>query len=122
MGLDAAWNKNKADDMSVSILKMALPRVLCRARPLLNNDISVVSKYSSLVNSVSIKRCVHIRTVRFFRTHFSAGAELYPNKGTEKSSLSSSSSSSTSSSDSESDSDSDLEDGVYSFDGMDTIK
>ncbi|XP_023015683.2 mitochondrial calcium uniporter isoform X1 [Leptinotarsa decemlineata] len=108
MRLDAAWNKNKADDMSVP-LKMALPRVLCRARLLLNNDFSVVSKYSSVVSSVSINKCVQIRTVKQFRTHFSSDKVLNSKKKDDKDS---DNSISLSSSSSDSDSDSDLEDDV----------
>ncbi|KAJ3653517.1 hypothetical protein Zmor_012765 [Zophobas morio] len=35
---------------------MAMPRVLCRVRLLINNDFSVISKYSSVANSVSINK------------------------------------------------------------------
>jgi hypothetical protein len=35
---------------------MAMPRVLCRVRLLIHNDYSVISKYSTVVNSVSINK------------------------------------------------------------------
>ncbi|XP_057660971.1 calcium uniporter protein, mitochondrial isoform X1 [Diorhabda carinulata] len=89
---------------------MALPRVLCRARLLLNNDIFVVSKYFSIVNTVLINKTVYVRTVRDFRTHYSASEVLNSNKKPELE-QSSSSSSSSSSSDSDIDSDSESEDG-----------
>lgn len=41
---------------SDSLTKMAMPRVLCRARLWLNNDLSAISKYSSLVNNVAVNK------------------------------------------------------------------
>ncbi|XP_063922541.1 calcium uniporter protein, mitochondrial isoform X2 [Zophobas morio] len=56
---------------------MAMPRVLCRVRLLINNDFSVISKYSSVANSVSINKCAQFRhSVRHFRTNFPAGLVL----------------------------------------------
>ncbi|XP_050518447.1 calcium uniporter protein, mitochondrial isoform X1 [Diabrotica virgifera virgifera] len=91
---------------------MALPRVLCRARLLLNNDIFVVSKYCSLVKTVSINKAVYVSTVRHFRTHFSSSVVLNSSKKEETDHKGSqSSSSSSSSSDSDGDSDSESEEG-----------
>ncbi|KAJ3633036.1 hypothetical protein MTP99_010011 [Tenebrio molitor] len=56
---------------------MAMPRVLCRVRLLIHNDYSVISKYSTVVNSVSINKCAQFRhSIRHFRTNFSAGLVL----------------------------------------------
>ncbi|XP_068904054.1 calcium uniporter protein, mitochondrial isoform X2 [Tenebrio molitor] len=56
---------------------MAMPRVLCRVRLLIHNDYSVISKYSTVVNSVSINKCAQFRhSIRHFRTNFPAGLVL----------------------------------------------
>jgi hypothetical protein len=54
-----------------------MPRVLCRVRLLIHNDYSVISKYSTVVNSVSINKCAQFRhSIRHFRTNFPAGLVL----------------------------------------------
>uniref|UniRef100_A0AAR5P3D2 Calcium uniporter protein n=1 Tax=Dendroctonus ponderosae TaxID=77166 RepID=A0AAR5P3D2_DENPD len=78
---------------------MAMPRVLCRARFWLNNDLSAISKYSFLLNSVSINKCARVKVVRPFRTNFSVN--LVTKQKNEKDKTSSSSSDTETDSDSE---------------------
>lgn len=85
---------------------MAIPRVLCRVRLLLNSDFSVVAKYPVAVTGVSINKSVYIQTVRHFRTKLSTCAVLNQKQKDHTSSSSSSSDSDLT------DNDSDLEDDV----------
>ncbi|XP_044268420.1 calcium uniporter protein, mitochondrial isoform X2 [Tribolium madens] len=70
---------------------MAIPRVLCRVRLLIPTDFSVISKYSPVVNSVSINKCARFRhSIRHFRTNFPAGLVLNTSQKQDRSSSSSS--------------------------------
>lgn len=63
---------------------MAIFRVLCRARLLLNNEHFVISKYSPLINSVSINKPIEIQVVRQFRTNFSVNSVTKEQNETKK--------------------------------------
>ncbi|KAF7273880.1 hypothetical protein GWI33_013432 [Rhynchophorus ferrugineus] len=45
--------------------------MLCRARPLLNNDLLLISKHTPLINTIPINKFVEVQVIRQFRTNFS---------------------------------------------------
>lgn len=86
--------------------EMAMPRVLCRARFCLNNDLSLFTKFFPIVNTVSVNKCVQVQTqVRPFRTNFSVNLVTKEKKEKDKNSPNPSSSSDTDQTDTDSDSD-----------------
>ncbi|XP_050306601.1 calcium uniporter protein, mitochondrial [Anthonomus grandis grandis] len=82
---------------------MAIPRVLCRARFLLNSDIFGINKFTPLINSASLNKIVHVQVVRSFRTNFSVNLVTTEKKEKDKNKELTSSTSSSSSSSSDSD-------------------
>ncbi|KAL3280897.1 hypothetical protein HHI36_004124 [Cryptolaemus montrouzieri] len=79
---------------------MAVPRVFCRLRLLVNKDFSVVSKHCMVRNSVFLNKNLQVHIVRQFRTHEGLSSVLDKNKqGADEPEVSSSSSSDDSDSD-----------------------
>ncbi|XP_076269481.1 mitochondrial calcium uniporter isoform X1 [Rhynchophorus ferrugineus] len=50
---------------------MAILKMFCRARPLLNNDLLLISKHTPLINTIPINKFVEVQVIRQFRTNFS---------------------------------------------------